>query len=109
MKRLFITLSAAAAIAVAGAGSGAAAQETEPEERASEDVTQARTDRERASERFCIRETGSRIVANRNASSEAEREECVAAGGSVYTREEIERTGSTDLADALRRLDPRIF
>lgn len=109
MKRPFITLSAAVAIAAAGAGFGAVAQEVEPEEEASEEVTQARTDSERASDRFCIQQTGSRIVANRNAKSQAEREECVAAGGTVYTREEIERTGSTDLADALRRLDPRIF
>lgn len=109
MKRPFITLFAAVAMAAAGAGFGAAAQEAGPEQRASEDATEARTDRERASDRFCIQQTGSRIVANRNARSQAEREECVAAGGSVYTREEIERTGSTDLADALRRLDPRIF
>ena len=111
MKRPFITLAAALAIAAAGAAFGAAAQEVEPEEQASEELTEteAGTDREHASDRFCIQQTGSRIVANRNASTQAERRECVASGGTVYTREEIERTGSTDLADALRRLDPRIF
>lgn len=112
MKKSVISLSAAFAIAVAGAGFSAFAQEAGPEQRTSEQgerTEQARTDRERASERFCIQQTGSRIVANRNARSETERADCVAQGGRVYTREEIERTGSTDVAEALRQLDPRIF
>lgn len=99
MKRLLI------AIAVAGFAFGAAAQDVEPEEQARE----TRADRAKQSERFCIQQTGSRIIANRNAKSRGERAQCVEQGGRVYTREEIERTGSADLADALRRLDPSIF
>src|SRR5690554_4387173 len=106
MKRLVIAISATFAIAAAGAAFGPMAQENEPEEQAREQAREARKDK--GAERFCIRETGSRIVANRNARSKAEREECVAAGGRVYTRDDIRRTGSTDLADALRRLDPSI-
>jgi outer membrane cobalamin receptor len=56
-------------------------------------------------DRFCIKETGSRVVATRNRSKKAD-EECVIGNGRVYTREEIERTGSVDIRDALRRLDP---
>jgi len=110
MNRLLTAFSAAVVIAVAGAGSGAMAQETgpEPEEQAREDAREARNDRDRAADRFCIQETGSRVVASRNARSKSERTECVAAGGRVYTREEIERTGATDLRDALRRLDPSL-
>lgn|SRR5699024_824232 len=109
MKRLMIAISASAAIAAAGLVFGASAQEAEPEEQAREEPTEASQDRDKASERFCIQQTGSRIVANRNAKSQSERAECVSSGGRVYTREEIRRTGSTDLADALRRLDPSIF
>lgn len=102
MKRPLIVI--AAAVAVTGLAFVAAAQESEPEEQARE----TRADRAKASERFCIQETGSRIVANRNARTRAERDQCVSQGGRVYTREEIQRTGSVDLADALRRLDPSI-
>ena len=106
VKRLLTAFSTSVVIAVAGVGSGAMAQEIEPEEQAREEARDARNDR--ASDRFCIQETGSRIVANRNARSKSERTECVAAGGRVYTREEIERTGSTNIRDALRRLDPSL-
>ncbi|NLB59304.1 MAG: Plug domain-containing protein [Gammaproteobacteria bacterium] len=106
MKRLLIAVSATFAMVAAGAVSGPLAQEAEPEEQAREQAREARKDKE--AERFCIQETGSRIIANRNARSNAERKECVAAGGRVYTREEIERTGSTNLRDALRKLDPAI-
>ncbi|TWT17853.1 hypothetical protein FQY83_16330 [Luteimonas marina] len=58
-------------------------------------------------DRFCIKETGSRVVATRNKSKKSD-EECVNAAGRVYTREDIESTGSADLRDALRRLDPSI-
>ena len=57
---------------------------------------------------FCIEQTGSRITAARNARSRSDQKECVAAGGRVYTREDIERSGSPDLRDALRRLDPSL-
>ncbi|NLA68235.1 MAG: hypothetical protein GX856_08360, partial [Gammaproteobacteria bacterium] len=76
----------------------------EPEEAARSRAKEAR----KADDRFCIEQTGSRITAARNARSKADEKECVAAGGRVYTREDIERTGSVDLQDALRRLDPSI-
>lgn len=98
MKRLLI------AGMLLGFACAAAAQDVEPEEQA----TSTRADRAKASEPFCIRETGSRVIAHRNARNKKERSECVAAGGRVYTRDDIERTGSVDLLDALRRLDPSI-
>lgn len=55
-------------------------------------------------DRFCIKDTGSRVVATRNRSKKAD-EECAGDNGRVYTREEIERTGSVDIRDALRRLE----
>ncbi|MEN1926324.1 hypothetical protein [Luteimonas qiangzhengi] len=108
MNKLLIAMAASTALALAGAGAGAIAQEIEPEEQGREEAREDRAERDRISDRFCIQQTGSRIIANRNARSKAERTECVASGGRVYTREDIERTGSTDLMDALRRLDPAI-
>ncbi len=94
---------ALAALAFAAVPVAVHAQD-EPEEAAR---SQAR-DVRKADDRFCIEQTGSRITAARNARSRSEQKDCVAAGGRVYTREDIERSGSTDLHDALRRLDPSI-
>lgn len=62
----------------------------------------ARTDR------YCIRETGSRIPAASRVSSDKAGKDCLAARGRVYTRQDIDATGRVDLADALRSLDPSI-
>ena len=99
MKRHLATLLAGAALALALPA--AAFAQDEPEE-----AEQAATTK-KPDDRFCIQETGSRIVATRNKSKKADKE-CVSASGRVYTREDIERTGSVDLKDALRRLDPSI-
>ncbi|WP_082672620.1 hypothetical protein [Luteimonas abyssi] len=98
MKRLLL------AMALMGLTFAASAQQSEPEE----DARMTRAERAAANEPYCIQETGSRITASRNARSRGDRDACVAAGGRVYTREEIDRTGSVDVRDALRRLDPSI-
>ncbi|MES0874069.1 Plug domain-containing protein [Sinimarinibacterium thermocellulolyticum] len=49
----------------------------------------------------CLQHTGSRI-------RRSEARPCVAAPGQVITREEIERTGATTTADAIRRLSPSV-
>ena len=72
-------------------------------------------------DRDCLRYTGSRIVAQRNqrttdAELDAEAEgvaeldsdDCVSANGRVYSRDDLQRTGHTDIADALRAIDPAI-
>jgi len=65
-------------------------------------------------DRNCLRQTGSRIVARANATrsasdrSDKRGQRCVAANGRVYSREDIDRTGEVDIADALRKLDPAI-
>ena len=102
MKHAF-AIAAFAALAFAAAPVLVHAQD-EPEEAARSRAKDAR----KADDRFCIEQTGSRITAARNARSKSDEKECVAAGGRVYTREDIDRTGSVDLQDALRRLDPAI-
>ncbi|MDD3762078.1 MAG: hypothetical protein PHP86_02155 [Nevskiales bacterium] len=55
----------------------------------------------RAADAHCLTETGSRIKTS------AERP-CISAPGSVYSRDDIDRTGATSTAEALRRLSPSI-
>jgi hypothetical protein len=68
-------------------------------------------------DRKCLRHTGSLITASQNEKgdrahradkSARKGDQCANANGRAYTREEIDRTGAVDLADALRRLDPAI-
>lgn len=67
-------------------------------------------------DRNCLRQTGSRIGTGYNStrnSSARDRTDknarrCIAGNGRVYTREDIDRTGEVDIADALRKLDPAI-
>lgn len=47
----------------------------------------------------CIRATGTRTA-------KRDRKGCTGAAGQSYSREDIDRTGATDLGDALRRLSP---
>lgn len=70
----------------------------------------------------CLRDTGSRITAAHNqrvqrmarrkgASATAGHDDgtrCVSAHGRVYRRDDLDRTGAIDVADALRQLDPAI-
>ena len=63
---------------------------------------------QRDSERFCLRETGTRIIVAR-ARDAKDGKNCVIGNGRVYTREQLEMTGRIDIADALRTLDPRVW
>ncbi len=53
-------------------------------------------------DRNCLRHTGSRLI------GKDRRQSCANVPGRVYTREDIERTGHTDLLSALRTLDPSV-
>ena len=52
-------------------------------------------------ERGCIRETGTRIDAR-------DEDGCTGAPGESFDRDDIDRTGATDTADALRKLSPKV-
>ena len=64
----------------------------------------------KANDRNCMRDTGSLITVSENqrARRDGKQEKCVSAIGRSYSREDIDRTGSIDLRDALRRLDTSI-
>ena len=56
-----------------------------------------------ADDRHCLKYTGSHLAARgRNGGR------CVIANGRSYGREDIDRTGQADLAQALRTLDPAV-
>jgi hypothetical protein len=61
--------------------------------------------------RNCLQDTGSRITASANAKARKagkKERECANSPGRSYSKEDIDRTGQTDIASALRQLDPSI-
>lgn len=52
----------------------------------------------------CLTQTGSRIAPR----ADKQGRKCVNAPGRAYSKDDLDRTGATDLADALRRLDPSV-
>jgi hypothetical protein len=99
MNRLAITLVLSTLAFAASAQSAA----TDPAVRVEADSSQVTvvSGTEATNDRHCLRETGSHVVSK-------DQKSCVSANGSSYTKEDIDRTGTTDLADALRRLDPSV-
>ncbi len=106
MKRLSVFLLAA------GFASVAFAQSTPVEESLEPGAAAIGTEASDASvkDRNCLRHTGSRITerANRQADRDGKPGKCANAFGRAYDREDIERTGATNVAQALQMLDPSI-
>lgn len=111
MKTLLaLVLLVAPAIAFAQAAEPAPVQDDAHRKAAAEETLA-----ERDARVDCIRYTGTRIVrraperdATDDKVGELDRDDCVAIGGRVYSQEDLRRTGKTDVADALRMLDPAI-
>lgn len=99
MKRLLLTALLAGVVPAAFA-QAAPAEPTAPPATQVADATQ-----EPLSERYCLRETGSRIVARQNAKGQ---KRCNAMPGRAYTRDDLDRTGQVNIADALRMLDSSV-
>lgn len=107
MKSLLIAFFAAAlapaAFAQVASVEPAPAQESQPA--AKED---------RRPDFHCLRYTGSTITAQRNKRDEQRargkpiRPRCASAAGRSWSREDLDRTGASDLRSALRMLDPSI-
>src|SRR3546814_1050008 len=106
MKRRAIFLAAAAFAGAAFAQSAPIEDTLEPGAAA---IGAESTDAD-VNDRHCLKETGSRITAsqNRRARKAGKQAECANAFGRAYDREDIERTGATDVKQALQMLDPSI-
>ena len=109
MKRLALStlLAALAFTASAQAQVDAPAPAVEPQvtvaDAAAADATQQATPRE-LNDRNCLKHTGTRITPRPDRNGR----KCANVVGRVYNRDDLDRTGAVDLADALRRLDPAI-
>ncbi|MEP6632944.1 MAG: hypothetical protein ABJA62_01910 [Luteimonas sp.] len=60
------------------------------------------------SDRNCLRSTGSLITARQNDNLPKDKQTCAPVTGRSYSRDDIDRTGSVNLADALRKLDTAV-
>ncbi|RZA37263.1 MAG: hypothetical protein EOP92_01305 [Lysobacteraceae bacterium] len=60
--------------------------------------------KESLADRNCLKHTGSRIKPR----ADKQGRKCISANGRSYSKEDLDRTGEADLAEALRRLDPAI-
>lgn len=60
--------------------------------------------KDEGADRNCLKETGSRLAPT----ADRKGRKCINAAGHAYDKDEIDRTGATDLKDALRRLDPTV-
>jgi hypothetical protein len=106
MKRLLVFLIAGGFASIAAAQSAPVEQSLEPGAAA---VGTEASDA-KMHDRNCLRDTGSRITASENTKARrtGKVEKCANAFGQAYSREDIERTGANDVAEALRMLDPSI-
>lgn len=64
--------------------------------------------KDEVNDRFCLRHTGTHIRRHDDRRAGG-RERCGSQFGRAYTREDLQRTGRIDIADALRALDPSIY
>ncbi len=101
MNRIVATIVLSAFAFAAHAQSATASVQTPAD---SANVTVVAGDKAQLDDRNCLRETGSHIRQHKD----KHKNQCVDATGRSYSREDIDRTGTTDLADALRRLDPSV-
>lgn len=65
-------------------------------------------------DRRCLEYTGSRVTADPQPATakdntETDGHDCAIGNGTIHTREDLDRTGATNIEDALRALDPRFF
>ncbi len=106
MKHWMITL--LGTLVIAGAAQAAQPPAPQPQPAPAADaasVPQEEAKKDDIKDRNCLRHTGTRIT--HRTSSDKDRI-CSNGRGRVYTRDDLDRTGRIDIADALRALDPSI-
>ena len=110
MKGLIPLLLLAFAVPFAAAAQSDAAADQAQVTNATSDPAQVgpqvATDKAPHTSPYCLQHTGS-LIRQSGGRQRAGRPPCTAIG-SAYTRDDLQRTGATDIADALRRLDSSI-
>ena len=109
MKRLMISLLGTLAFAAAAqtAPQPTAPEPTPPAADAAI-ATQTEAKKPAINDAYCLRHTGTRITSRTDPAGTRKGRACANAIGRSYTREELDRTGEINIADALRKLDPAI-
>lgn len=109
MKQLTLLLGA---LFIAGAAQAGQPQTTSSPAPSAETATapQDAAKQNDMDDRHCLRYTGTRIIQRNDARSDGKKQRMCSNGqiGRSYTREDLDRTGRIDIADALRTLDPSI-
>ena len=112
MKRLPLMLALAVSLAATTAQAQTTAEQAPAAGPAASEQTQvaasdaqtpvAAVEKKRLSDENCLRHTGSRITQRDG------KPRCTGQPGRVYSKDDIDSTGHTNLADALRALDPAL-
>lgn len=113
MKRLMISLLGVVLTGMPALAAVAQAADQPQDNMAAQETTQeaaTQTDQDKANKASvhdanCLRHTGSRIAPR----ADKQGRKCLPVAGRSYTRDDIDRTGEIDLADALRKLDTSIY
>lgn len=105
MKRLMFGLAGALACAAAVQAAEPAVQQQPVAPEASAQAAHEVTNTERGiDDRLCLSHAGSMIRSR----ADKKTGRCIDANGRSYSREDLDRTGEVNIADALRKLDPAI-
>ena len=105
-------LSLALAAALSTTAFAATAQPIDPTVAPTTGQTEAAEDLD--VDRRCLEATGSRVTADPQPATPKDQSEqaghlCAIGNGTVYTRDDLDRTGETTVEEALESLDPRVF
>ncbi len=105
MKRLALFAALLASAFAAGAQSPVPVDSAAPvtDSAAQAAAQDKRTGEDKLADRNCLKQTGSRVIR-----ADSRGRKCANGPGRSYTKEDLDRTGATDLAEALRKLDPSI-
>ncbi len=112
MSRYFLGFAIIAALALGARAQALPAQPAQDQPAQDQPAQETTRDQETAAQtrndRNCLRDTGSRIAVRDHDRHGRPRRDCKPGPGRVYDREELMRTGETDIGEALERLDPSI-
>lgn len=78
------------------------------------ETSEAKREKTVLSEHHCLRYTGSRITTARHerrsrGKTQSAAPDCAISSGRVWTRDDLQRTGASNVLDALRMLDPSVY
>jgi hypothetical protein len=103
MKCILMTVTVSIGLAFGSLAMAEEPQQTPPLQSQEEtaEVIEIKAEKPNVNDRYCLREIGTRIRSK-------DKQRCHYSAGRSYSRDDIERTDSIDIGQALERLDPSI-